>query len=696
MNSQTPDRPASHFALAALLAPSVVLVFVPTELYVANSPFLAFPLVTHLMLVLPAVLLTAASVFRALRLAPRRATALATPMLIAFGLTVWVLATFLRDGGGRLLGRQFIDPPQPSPPSLLYYTALIGSLAAFTYFGRIRPAAIARLGWTLVGLLTAYATYAVVSDGKRMPDLLGSAKVAQFSQTQPNVVVLLIDSLQNDLALSILKEDPRLADELEGFVYYRNAISASPSTYGSVPAIHSGVTLQATPSLSETYELGVRNGSFLVDLARQGYTTSLVNTTRGICPEDIAFCSTTDVTVEGFFRSVVAQSLYLVDLTIYRLAPREIRNQLYNDGQWFLSTALPTGRLSQHAAATMAQLSKASTLDSPTPTAKFIHLFHAHHPFTVDADCRERDVSYTPEAAKAAGHCALRMLANVVRALRSKGIYDTTLIVVVADHGLGIVQGPDGKMGYEYADPFKRMVTFASAAMAVKRLHSIGALTVSEDLVSTADVRKIVCEQTGACGTAAALLANGDRHVPVRRFSHYDWEAQFHTATLEDRMSSVAHFIVRGDHRNHWSWMPAMDNAEFEVSEVKFSSKDPEAVFGPGWSPPYGAGEHTWRCAIGDAAQLYLNLPDGSPRITFFLKNSPANVDQRVTIRLNGAPIGEVRPSMTGSSHSVRVPEAIRGRAPAVVTFSFSQAIPPPGDPRPIGGCFFNLVVERE
>lgn len=696
MDAQTPARPASHIALAALLAPSVVLVFVPTELYVANSPFLGFPLVTHLLLALPAVLIAAACLFIALRFAPRRAVDVATPALIAAGLTAWALATFLRDGGGRLLGRQFIEPPQPSPPSLLYYAALAGCFAVFFHLGRKWPAAVARLGWALLGLLTAYAAYAVVSDGKRMPDFLGASRVTQFSQTQPNVVVLLVDSLQNDLALSILKEDTRLADELEGFVYYRNAISTSPSTYGSIPAIHSGITLQATPSLSETYELGVRKRSFMADLARQGYVTSAINPIRGICPEGTAFCSTTNVTADGFLHSVVAQSLYLVDLTVYRLAPRELRNQVYNEGEWLLSTALPTGRYSEHAAATFDQFRKALTLDSATPTARYIHLFHAHQPFTVDADCREGDLVYTPEAAREAAHCALRMVASMVRTLRSKGVYDNTLIIVLADHGLGIVTGPDGNLRYEYDDPFKRMVTFASAAMAVKRLGAFGALTVSDDLVSIADVRKIVCEQTDACEKTAAPLPDGDRPAPARRFSHYDWEAQFHTATVEDRMSSVEHFIVRGDHRVHWSWMPVMDPAGFEVSKVQFSSADPEAVFGPGWSPPYGSGEHTWRCAIGDAAQLYLNLPDGSPKITFFLKNGPANLDQRVTVRLNGTPVGEIRPSMSGSSHSVGVPAAIRGRTPAIVTFSFSQSIPPPGDPRPIGGCFFSLSVDRD
>ena len=55
-----------------------------------------------------------------------------------------------------------------------------------------------------------------------------------------NVVVVLLDGLQSDIAAGVLEQHPEPRAAFDGFSFYPDTLAAAPTTFLGLPAIHSG------------------------------------------------------------------------------------------------------------------------------------------------------------------------------------------------------------------------------------------------------------------------------------------------------------------------------------------------------------------------------------------------------------------------------------------------------------------------
>jgi hypothetical protein len=86
--------------------------------------------------------------------------------------------------------------------------------------------------------------------------------------------VILLDALQSDVFDVVLNRRPEIADGLAGFHYFPDANSDSPTTFLSLPAIHSGMHYEEGVSAYDFFVNAITKNSFLSRLADEGFSAT--------------------------------------------------------------------------------------------------------------------------------------------------------------------------------------------------------------------------------------------------------------------------------------------------------------------------------------------------------------------------------------------------------------------------------------
>ncbi len=408
--------------LGGLLAFSVLFIHVPAALWAGNlaefhsSPaaLLGFGLLGAGVCLLVVFLLSSLLSWRLQRLL--------ACLLTALGVTWWLY-------GLLLVGRMHALNGVAVPIQISHRTAVLelGAVALFLIAAgvaaaRYREIAIRLLAILNAGLLVA-TTVAVVSARPPAPQIAPAgppSALFRFS-TRTNVVVVLLDGLQADLASSVIHENPRLEAALDGFVFYKDTLGVAPTTLLSLPAIHSGVAYE-TGGIGPYFTSSVER-SFLTLFSKAGYEASVINPLLGVCTPGLAAC----VAASGLLppRALSDQlsplrleAIRLLDLSLFRVAPFALKPRIYNGGRGTVAvlTGATLSQLAQLALESNSALdvlsSRLTATDGP-PTIKFVHSLATHMPYVIGDDCTTvgpKDLAKTRSQARCGLEAAVRLL----------------------------------------------------------------------------------------------------------------------------------------------------------------------------------------------------------------------------------------------------------------------------------------------
>jgi len=251
------------------------------------------------------------------------------------------------------------------------------------------------------------------------------------------VLVILLDGLQSDVADGVFRTNPALAVEFDGFRLFPDTLGVAPTTFLSLPAMHSGDVYQRPQPLSQYLTQSIEQRSFVNRFARAGYQTALVNPILGICPAQSTTCVSATRLLRTPLVRLKSEAARLLDLSLFRILPVRLKRRVYRDGNWLISgrvdrpdgvaQVLEGNRLFEEVAGHL-------TVDAGTPTLKFFHSRSTHTPYVLTESCAVAENSLGHIGSQS--QCALRTVATLLKRLKETGIYDRTLILVVADHGV--------------------------------------------------------------------------------------------------------------------------------------------------------------------------------------------------------------------------------------------------------------------
>ena len=363
-------------------------------------------------------------------------------------------------------------------------------------------------------LLVTLVTVGIQTGGFAKKTQAVMTKDFQFEMsTEQNFVIFVVDAVDSAAFRHLLEgDDPQFADTLEDFTYYPNTVGAYPFTQESIPFILTGAWYENQEDFSTFTTRAMDDSPLLSSLSAQGYR-------MGMYEEDLTYDS------EGVYRFENAQALSYRIASFNRLAREELKLVWFKYAPFPLKrmvhvnmeafswlVELESGKPIFHANNSdfYGDLQRASIETCPDKCFRFIHIEGAHVPFRYDKDVRpidEAQGSY-PQNIEA----SMTIVDTYLARLKEAGVYDNTVIVLMADHGYG----------YEREIP---ILGRGNPLLAIKGINEHHAMRLSEAPISYEDLQEAYQRLlSGTPGDQVFDAKEGDDRP--RRFLGYLYEKE--------------------------------------------------------------------------------------------------------------------------------------------------------------------------
>lgn len=432
-----------------------------------------------------------------------------------------------------------IDAFQISDPAPLYLTknllvdfvVLILFFAGFIWLTRQGKVTLIRnvfiiccvlgLGSSTLSLWQSRGQWQTESDSTTVTLPSYNNRLLGFSKDKTNIVVVMLDAFSGSHIDILFNEYPELKDQYRGFVWYRNMLASGDSTVSSLPSIICGEKCapwslnenETDKSLAEKinryYAETLNKFGPQFDIAIHERNWLEPNRLNDLVDDDILairfmgdsylnrYLQTNDITLGRG-----SSDSFLLAVSLFNSVPWSMKNLVYKDGRWIENLMPKSDTLVVRALREYAfidGLADLSNTNASKATYKFFDNEITHHPWLMDA--KTCTVSAKPKIYKtrqdnadelhlANEMCALKALSRWINWMKSEGIFDNTMIILVSDH-----DGIDSDMiGKVFGSPYKGMVGKPNPLLLVKHLGRSGNkdVEINDMPLSLTDVSKLI------------------------------------------------------------------------------------------------------------------------------------------------------------------------------------------------------------
>ncbi len=390
-------------------------------------------------------------------------------LLFSLGFLAWLQGNFLLWNYGPLDGR-LIDWPLLKTRGLIDGGIWIAVLVAALVFSSFVTRIARRLCLLLLLLQLGYGAILFFKQPETPSFQRYTVDIRNkfvFSGNR-NLIMVILDSFQTDVFNEIIRENPGMAGDLDGFTYYRNALGGYPATELSVALMLTGRFYDNSQPFEQWKKEAYMAASIPRVLKANGWQVD-------IYPDVSYSLFYSDQIASNFVKGVPfaekAMDLAQVhDINLFRFLPHYLKPYVYNDQGWLLQGicrriirggktrrihnvrvtrpgslkklrnrvifSRKAYRLSPVIRFFDQMLSDSSTTDTKG-TFKFYHLMIPHIPLLLDENFDFKKMAVNRANYKAYATAAVKLMVIFLDHLQELGIYDDSLIVIVGDHGAG-------------------------------------------------------------------------------------------------------------------------------------------------------------------------------------------------------------------------------------------------------------------
>jgi hypothetical protein len=498
--------------ISAIMTCNVAL-FAPFEVYVGNPVEFTAPLNAILGLyAVPAVLfvillaLIGAAIPRAGF--PRYLSALA-----AIAVAMWLQGTFMVWDYGVFDGspiawleqgwRGLID-------TTVWLLLLVLGLYGYTRFGRsIIFAAVASFAIQAIsitsGLLLGADTGKPYADGTAHTSRYDAMR--RFSMDR-NVLHVVMDGFQSDIFASIVgdPENANLVAALDGFTFFEQHTGTFPYTQMTVPLIVSGKTYTNEIPVDdftrdalegETILNAVEEAGYEVDIATQAPLGNVY--TMGDFTNYYSIPQNRHASRQDY---VLSDGVRLVDLALFRVTPHFVKAYIYQDDLWFIQSYFRTLDFMDLRYFSdlrfLDDVASDLSVDREKRVYKLFHLMLSHKPTVGNKDCEFDGIRATNrENVSIQARCGLAAVSRLLESMQRSGIYDKSLIVLMADHGAWVPVAGHLENDPDVDAPGALIGSMALPVLAVKPPGAGGPIKTSQAPTAMVDVPTTIADLLG-------------------------------------------------------------------------------------------------------------------------------------------------------------------------------------------------------
>jgi len=559
-------------------------------------------------------------------------------------------------------------------------------------------AAKTSIAFVLIQLVSTLIAVARAPEASYLHDtsLREEESVFSFSSNQ-NIVILILDGFQADVFESIINEDKRYSSFFDGFTYYRNAVGGFPYTYASVPLILTGRYYENSVPIQDFIKDVFTENTLPRILKSHGYQVDFAGGSHRVYADETIASSRVELeSVEGG-NTAFRQAAFTFDVALFRHIPHFVKKYVYNEQSWLFSgmgSDSGVAALHRQSVEFIRKMSQVARVGGERHVFKYIHLSIPHPPFRFNEDLEYEKGEDTHINYRRQAKGSLKLANMFLETLRRIGVYDNSLIFVIADHGWGYTLDnavfPDGNAGNNESPipMLDRIKPCSLPLFLVKPWGASGEMQISEVPVSHADIASTIASQAGyeAEAPGASIFGIDGLADRERRFFYYDWGAGTNPAYL----APMREFIVSG-----FPWLNESWHATYRLyapGEVKVIPQEPYQYgtvieFGTGgnyvlyqgwgWSAP----EEEFNWTVEKTAKLIIPVRKPESDVTLKAVIRPFVVDdrierQRVAVSVNRYELGEwLCTKDEFQEHQVAIPAVLLKEGVAQITLELPDAV---------------------
>lgn len=352
-----------------------------------------------------------------------------------------------------------------------------------------------------------------------------------LSKSDTNVLILILDGFSGGAIKYLEDNKPESLESLDGFAWYRNILTTSTGTRGSMAALYGGhkftieqVNKNPTDTIFNYFKKA--HNLFPREFAKFGYTTVYSMPSSIDCKDmnNIAACYNSYLTVDET-APVYSTPLLVNAITTFKSVPHMFQQYIYDNGRWqgIVKSRFLINIMKKEAMWNYLYNLKDIIKIVNTPTLNIIKFFIPHAPNIMDSQCnftQRHNASYYLNDS----YCAIIAVNQLVAQMKDLEVYDNTMIVLVSDHGWSV----DNKMFNE--ELFSKKVPAGhenrlrpgviNPLLMVKDINSRRSFEISDVFLSNADLPSIVCTVIGSCEGVPPdfRYSKGDRVLTVNDY----------------------------------------------------------------------------------------------------------------------------------------------------------------------------------
>ncbi len=525
-------------------------------------------------------------------------------------------------------------------------------------------------------------------------------RLVRFSASD-NVIHIVLDGFQSDVFEELVESSKHYEESFEGFTFFREATTSTRVTHLSIPSFISASTYRNQIPAWKYHRQIFKGKNILRTMAEAGYQ---IDVASGVSWMSRLHSGAMVYGIPHPFREKAEierwHAAFLLDLSLFRLAPHFIKRAIYNQQAWLISsmTPGPAGTHYRHFSDNefFRRLTGEASLGRETPVYKLIHLLTPHPPLVVDERKlpARRPLKNTRENVIRQSADTLERVFQFLDKLRKLSLYDDSTIVIQGDHGTSLSFRMQDRSGHwvDSRDSRLRISGAVLPLLLVKPARSKGRMQVSDAQVELNDLPATIVALLRLPGEFGGKNIFEIKRGELRDRTYARGMVNRDTSSRSGFFIALQEYVISGSVYLESSWTIGtlyQKPADYRDTDYPWGSL---LTFGrsgnvhrfllDGWSISSDSESTTWTKA--DEARLSFRIsPPKRDRVVLSATMLPFLArgllpHQRVLIHVNGEFVGEwVLTERELGSHSIEVPADYFREEDVVIGFKFPNAVAP-------------------
>jgi len=251
-----------------------------------------------------------------------------------------------------------------------------------------------------------------------------------------NTLILVLDAFDSELMQDLIREYPEEVEQaLQDFTYYHDTLGASGNTLNSVPVYLTGMVNDKSLPFSEYMWDAYEKSPLIRELAEHDYNTGFYLSSH-LVASSIKNASQNYKVQRIKVDGQLGLGLKFMQLTAFKYAPHVLKPFFWvYTGQFNRMKLLDGVDLYSPSNFVFNEKLKEEgfVADSDKDCFRYYHIDGSHVPYNMNENCELLSDNSGSEMAQARG--CLKIVKRFCDSLKNCGVYDDTVIIVMADHG---------------------------------------------------------------------------------------------------------------------------------------------------------------------------------------------------------------------------------------------------------------------